>query len=579
MFRVIAVLSFVLFFLTGCIVSNASLIRSADHSKNGYATLLVRVNGEAVTAAGHLSGIRYFDQLVVVRLSMDGRAVEEHNAMPWTNHLGRESAFLLSLPEGTYRLEAFRGMIHRGNYTVTYSVDFPEDYGTFDIVRGHVTELGTTIVHPDIGGQFGTIGLGRSDSERDLTPMVRTYLAQQAPDAEIRGIIGWNEREPGFDAANALERAFQRPFPSGQPVEDSAGRLLFPSHMGSVEVRMPSGIWRRVDSGRNLTLHSIEETPHGFIVAGAVGTVLVTPSLLETEWTEIPGLPREDEVVYAGHLDDNRLFAVTVHRRVTAVINRARPGTYIELWLSPELRLYLRDGIDDEWREVASFELEEDNREIVAYRNGDRVFAHFRQSRPHYSRRILAVDVVAAEIEEISEGQAFRRLERLAPQGGSAYFELGRVGGLGGTHTHAAFVQEGEMTQLPEMRHFVAPVRLDDGTLVGFGTKLTRPGPRESAQLVTLPGATVERDGKQEPYDPRSGTYFKLRPDATDWQPFAIRPSACIWPADLIVVGDRIIQRCALGITYSRSFEDEDWEIERRLIVPPITAEPEVEDD
>lgn len=543
--------------LSGCMPQSTkwSLLKAEDRPDRGFAALTVRLNGQELPT-GRVTGIENHKTLEVVRIDGAGRDAKTYSVPAWSKVFNGETVFLLNLPPGTYRPEKLSGKESIPGGTIRYGIEFSEDFGTFDIVPGHLAKLGTVVVHLHLEGDYGTAALARTKPSFDVTPLSKDFLDAKLPNLEYKGEIAWNERTPGPDTRQIAERAQKRPHFSGHPVIDSAGRVLIPTFMGSLQVRMPSGDWFRADSGKNITIRSVEETDEGFIVAGSFGNVLRTSSLALSQWEKVPGLEFEHDVMYAGKDSRDRLFAVTVHR--DRVINSDSFPSASRYKLDTWITLQSWTPASEEWQQVARKEIA--SRHIMgdAFRYQDgvalRVGTPKQRGGDYYH-----VDPEKGEIKDFDDFWAGYVL----PHDGKAHLQM--------DSNDAAVVRDGKALELAGVYHQNAPVKLSDGSWVAFGRVYNI----RTNEWVRLPGATAEKYGERVPYDPEDGMFFLGEMGSEEWEPFAVPPENCYEPVHPIAVGDRIIQRCLMGLTFSRTVDDDNWTRERGLTLKPLTHDGE----
>lgn len=324
--------------MSGCLTSpqspeaRAELAPAAEKLFIGEGLLMVKV-------AGNRSRISpYFNQWETMWLWSEEKGrqfVLSNRADSSASH----SLFVKSLPPGTYRVESIETARRGGPVEIVSRMPVRDEFPSFKIARGQLTDLGTMIVlreHDPVSSTRRMWAhmdspLDRAAGVAQLGPIVAAALA-------TRPTLGWNP-DPRLAT---LQRRFEQvrgvSMLANGPARLADGSLLFGEAFGQIASRSPSGIWTRISTPTGSPIRSVYAGADGSLLAGSDEAILLRRRAGQSEWEKLPLPFNEASIVDIGPLPGSEALVLTLQTRDRFVVlstSAAAPGEWTELYARP----------------------------------------------------------------------------------------------------------------------------------------------------------------------------------------------------------------------------------------------------
>lgn len=258
---------------------------------------------------------------------------------PKKNGLVRNRVFVGAFPPGRYafyRLQAWEAVGNGARWT---NANFARTVGSFEVIEGRITSLGTLVYQPlgkfeRDGTEYGIYTIARIDDYEDLVPFVADAYPEFHAEMESDATLGWFPDELDNERAETAENLRAVAW-SGAPRALADGVIASGGMLGQIYWRSADGDWSRTDTGFTNQILDVSQTQTGFVAGGDRGLVLVA-SELAGPWMRIDGPPETEAITWIEEGPDSTLFVKTQSDSVTKV--------------------YLVGALDGDWREVFSQE-------------------------------------------------------------------------------------------------------------------------------------------------------------------------------------------------------------------------------
>lgn len=203
---------------------------------------------------------------------------------PGEKPTGRDRAILVRTRVATHTTAVFSGMVNPGRYVVKNAMGlrgnmhytFPIDakFGTFEVVNGEVTLLGTLLIQPQFGNRF-VVAYVPPDAELQKTfETLYPALASQTQGRKVRGF----DPTPDLERRAALAPESKRRASLWNGLtQTSDGEFMAGSKLGKVLWRPAGQIgWRELDAGTWREVLSARPYRGGILAAGEEGLLRLT---------------------------------------------------------------------------------------------------------------------------------------------------------------------------------------------------------------------------------------------------------------------------------------------------------------
>lgn len=198
---------------------------------------------------------------------------------PGEKQTGRDIVVLTRTRKATYTTAVFSGMVRPGRYIIKhitgananmfYSYPIDEKFGSFDVVRGEVTLLGTLLVQPRFGTRFVVAYVPPEAELQKTFETLYPALAAQTRGRPQHGFIP----TPDLDRRAALAPQLKRLASMWHGLAQTAdGEFMAGSKLGKVLWRKSGERrWKELDVGTWREVLSMRPYRGGLLVAGEEG--------------------------------------------------------------------------------------------------------------------------------------------------------------------------------------------------------------------------------------------------------------------------------------------------------------------
>ncbi|MEZ2298080.1 WD40/YVTN/BNR-like repeat-containing protein [Variovorax sp. RCC_210] len=221
---------------------------------------------------------------------------------PGEKQTGRDLVTLVRTRQSTYTTAVFSGMVIPGRYVIknamgglgntTYTFPIDAKFGSFDVVQGEVTLLGTLLVQPRMGTRFFVAYVPPEEELRKTFETLYPALADQTRGRATHGFV------PTLDLERraALSSESKRRASLWNGLEQTAdGEFMAGAKLGKVLWKKAGATrWRELDVGSWREVLSVRPYRGGLLAAGEEG--LLRLSMDEgLSWRQM--VPPEDGLI------------------------------------------------------------------------------------------------------------------------------------------------------------------------------------------------------------------------------------------------------------------------------------------
>jgi hypothetical protein len=439
--------------------------------------------------------------------------------------------FVGALPVGTYEFTHFEvervgvGPMLQPYYTM----QAPEEFGSFSVLNGEVTLLGTIVVQPGLVGHSSIMGFVRAPTHRDLLVEAGRLPSIAPTGNEV--LRGWDE-PPDLQMMETLD-GFRARSPFSVPmalVDDE--HIAAPSMLGGIYFRDSEGDWRHVTTDSLARFHFLTRVrADAYLVGGDEGALYVSPSL-QGAWVRLD-LPEYIHAVHAVEADDQGLLAVVERRAYPSWLGSAARTRY-DIIVSRRLMLARTT-----WPEIGDWE----------FIHGVRIDESAEIRQPP----IFLDDAVLVSLHE----EGVLRMPREEGQ------EIHMVRGLRSVAREGdrllALKQSGREIQVPDdwavsdlqakqwrpirgIRPQQPPILIGDESIIVFGRRIGAVGDR-------YPGYYLSHDGSEH------------------WTRIGELPDDCQRGTHMAFIDETLLQMCTLGRVFAMDMHEGEWRLEKPALM------------
>lgn len=227
--------------MVGCATTASDPLKSPPNASESTIVASVTSNTSQVTAA---------DSIELLRVSKDENGFSQSYTLKQVvKGLARDtSLFIGVIPAGEYEFKQFSSFPQY----VTLSAENRALIGRILVKPGQKIDLGRLILTP----VNTKVIIGRSNKVKSNLPLLREFAPEHATLFSGEIVSGWETERNANDRIE--EYALNRPVGADNPVEDSEGRIIAASRLGTVLIRGKDGRWSGLRSdGLESLIHAI----------------------------------------------------------------------------------------------------------------------------------------------------------------------------------------------------------------------------------------------------------------------------------------------------------------------------------
>lgn len=300
--------------LTACAGSSLTQIKPTDALEPNKGLVIVRIVSNEDFVGYNFD--RSWDQLSIRLKTNEEEARTFKLTRTFSPTMRSTQIFSNQLPEGTYNLLELRVSGTKGNFKYNYWLPL-DNLGTFKIVSGHITNLGTIICQPVGGNRYQFI---HTNIDSELHEMIANSYPVINKIAAGKKMIGWENEsilentfiapsnylkslESRVTQKNILNKSATLSFAKensavfNNPRQIATGEIFAGSKLGQVLVKERDGKWSQLDTGFTREITAVLPIDRNTIFAGGEEGMLLLTNDGGRSWKKV-GTPLKTSIFF-----------------------------------------------------------------------------------------------------------------------------------------------------------------------------------------------------------------------------------------------------------------------------------------
>ena len=279
----------VLFSLWGCMSSSVNVRPVLEQD-----TMLDSGQGLVIARIVNASSWPFeFNRLYISPKSVnDSEVTENLRLMPFQGLNGSSSIFASPIEAGSYTLSSITSFIEYGHqywyagyqYWYARSASADPRFGTFEVMPGKVTDLGTIIYYEKfLGEKYISIPVRSPNTANG--EVLHTYFPWFDYDAD--SILSWNEDGYEQERSALYASVVQNPTAHNRHYLAGDGTLYHIGKLGVVIVRTKDGNWEMLALDTDIDLTAIAQDENGNIFVGGEEGIVFYKHAESDQWQDV----------------------------------------------------------------------------------------------------------------------------------------------------------------------------------------------------------------------------------------------------------------------------------------------------
>ncbi|MDH5631212.1 MAG: hypothetical protein OEY96_13765, partial [Gammaproteobacteria bacterium] len=218
------------------------------------------------------------------------------------------SAIVFASPvkAGSYSVSDMMAFYTIGEYIYRRWAIPANDFGTFEVKAGQVTDLGTILYYPKpVGDKYSQVVAQAPDSS--VGEVLEKYFPFYKYSKEL--LLGWNDDGRDEERMTVYASIAQNPITYNSAYRAPDGSIFFPSKLGVILQRTANGEWKTDAVDTNFDLNDIKQSKRGdLIVAGDEGKLFFKAK--GKNWQDL-SLKYDNKIHEINFTDDKTIELVT----------------------------------------------------------------------------------------------------------------------------------------------------------------------------------------------------------------------------------------------------------------------------